>query len=91
MVQRHHGCDALCNESVNQPVVVVNAGLVAGGSCPVRHDAAPGDGEPVEIHLQVHTGISHWAQSGTDWPQIGQIPDFFRSDFGTFGSSSQMY
>ena len=24
-------------------------------------------------------------------PQIGQIRDFFRSDFSTFGSSSQMY
>ena len=24
-------------------------------------------------------------------PQIGEIRDFFRSDFSTFGSSSQMY
>ena len=30
-------------------------------------------------------------QSGSDWPLMGQIRDFFRSDFSTFGSMSQMY
>ena len=25
-----------------------------------------------------------WAQSWSDWPQMGQIRDFFRSDFSRF-------
>ena len=25
-----------------------------------------------------------WTQNGSDWPQMGQIRDFFRSDFSTF-------
>ena len=31
-------------------------------------------------------GPQMWLQSGLDWPQLGQIRDFFRSDFSTFGS-----
>ena len=31
------------------------------------------------------------SKMGQIGPQIGQIRDFFRSDFSTFGSSSQMY
>ena len=31
------------------------------------------------------------SKRGQIGPQIGQIRDFFRSDFSTFGSSSQMY
>ena len=26
-------------------------------------------------------GYQIWAQSGSDWPQMGQIRNFFRSDF----------
>ena len=29
-------------------------------------------------------GCYIWTQSGTDWPHVGQIRDFFRSDFSTF-------
>ena len=29
-------------------------------------------------------GYQIWAQRGSDWSQIGQIQDFFRSDFSTF-------
>ena len=27
-----------------------------------------------------------WNQSVSDWPEMGQIRDFFKSDFSTFGS-----
>ena len=29
-------------------------------------------------------GDQIWTQNGSDWPQMGQIRDFFRSDFSTF-------
>ena len=29
-------------------------------------------------------GDQIWAQNESDWPQMGQIRDFFRSDFSTF-------
>ena len=32
--------------------------------------------------ISVHFGI--WVQRGTDWPQMGQIRDFFRSNLSTF-------
>ena len=28
-----------------------------------------------------------WTKKGSDWPQMGQIRDFFRSDFSTFWRS----
>ena len=30
-------------------------------------------------------GWQVWLQSGSDWPQMGQIRGFFRSDFSVFG------
>ena len=32
----------------------------------------------------VQLGDQIWTQNGSDWPQMGHIPDFFRSDFSTF-------
>ena len=36
----------------------------------------------------LNQGWQVWLQSGSDWPQMGQIRGFFRSDFRTFGSST---
>ena len=36
-----------------------------------------------------YQGCQIWAQSGSDWPQMGQIQDFFRSDSVHFGSARQ--
>ena len=35
-------------------------------------------------HIIIHQVDHFWAQSRSDWPQMGQILDFFRSDFITF-------
>ena len=32
-------------------------------------------------------GCQIWAQSGSVWPQMGQIRDFFRSDFSTLSQN----
>ena len=32
-------------------------------------------------------GCQVWFQSGSDWPQMGQIWGFFRSDFSAFGAN----
>ena len=37
------------------------------------------------FHLQLYKpGWQDWGQNGTDWSQMGQIRDFFRSEFSTF-------
>ena len=38
-----------------------------------------------------HEGTGDWLQSGSSWPQIGQIRGFFRSDFSAFGAPRQMH
>ena len=35
-------------------------------------------------HVSEKLGHQIWTQNGSDWPQIRQIRDFFRSDFSTF-------
>ena len=41
--------------------------------------------------LQVRLGDLIWTQNGSDWPQMGKIRDFFRSDFSTFCRCAKMY
>ena len=36
-------------------------------------------------------GSQIWPQRGSDWPQMDQIRDFFRSDFSTFWRGAKMY
>ena len=37
--------------------------------------------EQVNTPISVYQGLLVWLQIGSDWPQMGQIRDFFRSDF----------
>ena len=36
------------------------------------------------LSAQIYARIAHFTQTGSDWPQMGQIRDFFRSYFSTF-------
>ena len=43
------------------------------------------------VHRYAFLAGQVWVQSGSDWPQMGKIWDFFRSDFRTFWRCAKMY
>jgi len=41
-----------------------------------------------DVHFTSFQGWWVWLQNGSDWPQMGQIWVFFRSDFSAFGAGA---
>ena len=66
--------------------------LIAGITSWLLHVLGEFDNIVIDIQLSVETRDGRFGSKVDQiGPQIGQIRDFFRSDFSTFGSSSQMY
>ena len=57
--------------------------IVAVSGIGVGNERGQGGAEVKQMYT---LGLGHqiWTQNGSDWPQMGQIRDFFRSDFNTF-------
>ena len=51
--------------------------------CHVMHRSVSHNSRHVTLSTS-HQGAQIWAHSGSDWPQMGQIRDFFRLDCSTF-------
>ena len=52
MVQGDEGLDTGLEESIDQSVVEVHAGLVVGAWCAIREDTGPGQGEAIKTGLK---------------------------------------
>ena len=65
--------------------VVYNDGIIFSKICLESGDFPRIDDIALLFHLQFqYQGDQIWGQSGLEWPKIGQIRDFYKSEFSTF-------
>ena len=81
-----------CTTEVASTAVSTLCAADQGGEQGAGHDLHPEpltltytDSQNAEVSTTlVNQGSQIWLRSGSDWSKMGQIRDFFRSDFNTF-------